>query len=248
MHTGVQVLLALAVMFFAAGVKGALGFGFPLIAVPVLSSLVGTREAVVAFTIPCLVSNLIIVRQGRRERMQPWVLWLMGGLAVGAVAGAELVTHVAPGVLALVVGLLSLAMVASGPFVGRLSAAAERVRRMAPLAGVAAGVLGGTTSIYSPVLAAYLQLLRIGRDRFAVLICTLFLLGGAFQIGTFAVSGLYGPFALEVGVLSCAPMFAGIWSGMRLRPRLQTRLFRVCVTVLVVASGLNLVREGIFGA
>jgi uncharacterized membrane protein YfcA len=248
MHVSLQLIAALLVVGLAAGVKGALGFGFPLIAVPVLASVVGPRIAVVALTIPSLVANVMILARSRRERWEAWVLWLLGGLMAGAAGGAELVSHISPRALALVVGLLSLAILAGGPLLERLGAQERTLRRFAPLAGLAGGLLGGTTDMYSPILAAYLQLLRVAKDRFVVLISVFFLMGGGVQTATFALSHMFTRFDLGLGVLSCLPMAAGTWTGITLRPRLQSRAFRLAVTALIAATALNLVRAGIWGA
>ena len=53
------VILVVLIVAFAAVVKGGLGIGFPLIATPVVATLVGVRSAVVIMAIPTLVSNLV---------------------------------------------------------------------------------------------------------------------------------------------------------------------------------------------
>jgi len=247
MHMDWHVAGALGVMFFAAGVKGVIGFGFPLISIPVLSSLLGARVAVVAFTLPGIVSNLIIIVQGWQSEWERWFFWLLGGVGVGAILGARLVTSIPTSTLDIIVGAISLTMLASGPFLARFKVSGKHLRTAAPAAGLAAGVLGGTTDIYSPILAAYLQLLNVPKERFAVLLCVLFVLGSGLQTTTFALSGMFTPFVLKLALMFFVPMLAGIWVGIRVRARVNARLFRIFVTVLIVASCLNLLRQGLFG-
>lgn len=55
-------MLAVAVIVLLAGVlKGSIGFGAPLVAVPLLAPLVGTRAAIVLVALPLLVANASVL-------------------------------------------------------------------------------------------------------------------------------------------------------------------------------------------
>src|SRR5438876_10134797 len=56
--------LVLLVVTFASAVKGALGFGFPLIAVPLSANLIGARTAVVLIAVSVVFSNFLILTRG----------------------------------------------------------------------------------------------------------------------------------------------------------------------------------------
>jgi uncharacterized membrane protein YfcA len=48
----------------ASMLKGAIGFGFPLVAVPLLSTIIGPRVAIPVVAIPTLLSNFLVIRRG----------------------------------------------------------------------------------------------------------------------------------------------------------------------------------------
>ena len=54
----------LLVVTFAAAVKSALGFGFPLISVPIAANLIGARQAVLLIAIPVITTNFAILLRG----------------------------------------------------------------------------------------------------------------------------------------------------------------------------------------
>jgi uncharacterized membrane protein YfcA len=244
----VETAAALVVVGVAAAVKGAVGFGFPMIAVPTLAAVVGARTAVVVVTIPSLVANVLILRSLGRQPLDGWFLRLCAGLLVGTAAGALLVTRVPGRVLSLVLGLMALGVLAQGALrTPKGSGRDSAWRLLAPVAGLVAGLLGGATDIFSPVLAAFLSAVDPDRDRFVFRLTVLFLLGGVLQIATFARAGLYTPDRAWTAALACLPMLAGTWAGIRLRPRLQTETFQRSVRFLILLAALNLVRQGLLG-
>lgn len=238
---------ALGVVAVAAVMKGALGFGFPLIAVPTLAGIIGARPAVLVVAIPALVANLLILRGCRRHRLEPWFLRLAGAVLVGAVAGALLFGHLPAHTLTLGLGIITLALVAA---LGRKSpgpATAERLRAWAPLAGLVVGVLGGATDISGPGLVAFLTAIERDRDRFIYALTLLYVILGVAQVTTLARTGAYSPALLVAAAGACVPMAAGVAIGARIRARLPSELFRRIVLAVVVISALNLVRQGIWG-
>ena len=81
------MLVALA--FLLGGVlKGAIGAGAPLAAVPALSLIYSVPFAVVVFVAPNIISNLIQIWQYRGHRPRGALVWLFAGAgAAGALAG-----------------------------------------------------------------------------------------------------------------------------------------------------------------
>src|SRR5919199_4923603 len=105
-----QLVLVLLAVGFAAFVKGFVGFGFPLISVPMVALLVDPKTAVIAVSIPTLLSNLVVLVQGEvpwgpLRRAVPFIV----PLVLSAVLGASLLPHLDPRLLAGVIGVVSVA-------------------------------------------------------------------------------------------------------------------------------------------
>lgn len=158
----------------AATIKGALGFGFPLLAIPLLSIVLGPHVAIPLVVFPTLLSNLILV-------------------------------------------------------------------------GLAAGVLGGSTGIFSPVLASYLHMLRLEKRPFVFWMTMMFFVGNIAQFVSYLRLGLYGGPVMGTAVLACAPMAVGTWAGLRLQDSLHPETFSRIVLALVFLAALNLLARGLFG-
>ena len=90
-----EVLLVVVALFLGGVVKATLGFGAPLISLPILAIGLGGKEAVVLLAIPGLVANGILSYSNRshhRESIDLWriVIPSIPAAALGALALSEL--------------------------------------------------------------------------------------------------------------------------------------------------------------
>jgi uncharacterized membrane protein YfcA len=240
-----QLLLISLVIAGAAAIKGAIGFGFPLVGIPLLSAIIGPRAAVPVMAVPTLLSNFILVSRGGVSRASPHLILAIAGLAVGTLAGAAVIKALDPRDLSLCVGAVTLAYVAASVF--RLSARVPESagRRAAPVIGLVAGVMGGATGIFSPVIAAYLHLLRLAKRDFVFWITMMFFVSNIVQIVSYAHLGLYGGPVLTLALIGCIPMAIGTWSGIALQDRLNPHIFGRIVLIIVFLAGINLLVRGL---
>lgn len=235
-------IAVLVVITFASAVKGALGFGFPLITVPIAANLIGARTAVVLIAVPVVFANLlIIIRGGGRLTDLRQYAGLLLGIVVGTVAGAQLLRRLDPGPLSLIVGISALVFAAVG-LVDRAPTISARAQTYAgPGIGLVSGFMGGTTGIFAPLVAAYLHSLRLDKREFVFWLTASFLLGGLSQALSYYRLGLYAGSLFIYALVACLPVIAGTRLGFWIQDRLPAETFRRLVLMLVLASGLTLI-------
>ncbi|SRR5579884_262616 len=241
-----QVVLVLLAIVFAAFVKGFVGFGFPLISVPMVALIVDPKTAVIAMSIPTMLSNVMVLLRGNVRwsdvrRALPFIVPLI----VAAIVGAALLPRLDPRFLGLIIGVVSagfslLSLVRLRP---TLSPAQERVA--SPLMGIVSGLLGGATTIYGPLVALYFQTLRYDKWPFVYVISIVFLAGTLAQNVTYATLRLYQPEAVLYGLLSCLPVYAGVHLGMLVNRKASRPIFNYLVLLVVLLSSLNLIARGL---
>ncbi len=236
------------VVCVAAGIKGAVGFGFPLIAIPVLSIVLGPAAAIPLVTLPTLVSNLILVGRGpgTRADMRPFVFTL-AALVAGVVAGALLIHAMRPRTFSVLVGAVSALYVAASALRLTQVIPPGAGRRAGPLIGLAAGVLGGSTGIFSPLVASYLHMLRLEKRAFVFWMTMMFFVGNIAQFASYLRLGLYRGPVMATALLACIPMAVGTWAGLRLQDVLHPETFSRVVLGLVFLASLGLLARGLFG-
>ncbi len=242
----VQLVLVLLAVGFAAFVKGFVGFGFPLISVPMVALLVDPKTAVITMSIPTILSNVVVLGQGE----VPWsalrrAVPFMVTLLIGAVLGASLLPRLDPRVLAGVIGVVSVAFGGLSLVRVKLEVSPLAERYLSPLLGAVCGVLGGATTIYGPLVALYFQALRYEKWPFVYVISVIFLGGTLAQNMAFVALELYRPEIVLYGLAACAPMLVGIQLGLWVQRRVSLPVFQYAVLVVVVASGLNLIARAL---
>lgn len=237
-----QVLGILLAVLFAAIIKGAIGFGFPLVATPITSAIWDARHAVLLMSLASLMNNLGITARGggSRATFRRFVPTL-GGLIVGTIAGSLLLASVDPNVMALVVGTAAMVFGLVALVKPDLAVPPHLERYLALPMGLLGGLLGGSTGIFAPALASYTHALKLSKREFVFFLTLLYLVGTSVQVVSYIQLGLYDLTIVLVGLLTCLPNFVGISIGIRLQDRIDPVLFRRLVVVVILISGTSLV-------
>ena len=237
-----QLVGVLLTILGAAIVKGAIGFGFPLIATPLVSSIWDARHAVLVIALAGFANNLGITLRGggSRETFRRFIPTI-AGLIVGTVAGALLLASVDPNLLALIVGTAAVAFGLVSLLKPDLAVPPHLERYLALPMGLLGGLLGGSTGIFAPALASYTHALKLSKREFVFFLTLLYLVGTGVQVVSYWRLGLFDMTVMLVALLSCVPNFLGVSIGIRLQDRINPVLFRRLVVLVILASGASLV-------
>jgi hypothetical protein len=241
-----SLAVVMVVIVLATTVKASLGFGFPLIAVPLSTLLVGPRNAVLLIAIPVVVTNFAILLRGGGTRADLGRFGiLLLGVVVGTVASAPFLGRLDPALLTVVVGVTAVLFVGLS-FWDLVPDVPRRAERYAgPAVGLFAGIVGGVTGIFAPPIAAYIHSLRVGKRVFVFWLTASFMLGGLTQAVSYYRLGLYTPTVVLYAALACVPALIGTRVGLWIQDRLPADLFRRLVLVLVLVTGVSLVAQAL---
>ena len=234
-----QLIAAAVVVCGAAMLKGAIGFGFPLVAIPLLSMFVGPRVAIPVVAFPTLLSNALVLRRGGADGARSMIV-VLAAIALGTPAGALLIKTLDPRWLSALVGAVAMLYVLATAFRLTLKIPAGAGRRVGPVIGLVAGVMGGATGISSPLLAIYLHFLRFEKRPFVFWMTLMFFVVNMAQVASYLRLGLYAGPVLQMALWACLPMAIGILGGLALQDRIQQRGFERLVLGVVSLASLNL--------
>lgn len=237
---GVLAWCSLA-MLLGGTVKGVLGVGFPLLAVPMMSLAVPTVEAAALVTVPVVFSNLWQAREGGSLRLRfgrywPLVAMLFAGTALGAWGLATWDARWSKLVLAAVV----LAFVGLRITRPHFHVAPAYERPAGAAAGFLGGVIGGTTVMFGPVIIMYMSALRLPRDEFVGSIALIYLLGTAAFLIAFSSFGHFTRELLTASAIAVVPVGAGLAIGRSVRARIRQQVFERALLAVLVVIGANL--------
>lgn len=226
--------------------------GLPLVATPILAAILaailGPRMAVAVVTIPIFASNTLLLLQGwRRIGVLRGAGPVLAASALGAVIGVQLLALLDQRVFAVLIALMVLTFVLRGERIIGDDPRARRARIIGPLVGFVGGVLQGTTSIASPLVGAFFHALRLSPRDFVVALAAVFEVNAIVQLIGYSLLGLFTPEVLAIALLSLVPTLLALMAGIFVRGRLAPGRFRTLITVLLVASTLNLLYRSFLG-
>jgi hypothetical protein len=219
------------VVVLSALVQGAIGFGFPFVATPLIAIPTDMRTAVILVVLPTLVLNFVNVAASGPLRPVLRRFWMMPLYAiVGAFCGTWLFVTV-PGLpyallLALIIFVyLNLDRVARSnwPLVCR------NERAFGVLAGGTAGIFEGTVNVAGPPLIIYYLALGLAPSAFVQGLNICFVVGKAVQFSVLATRGGV-PMDQWLATLPLAAIGAAVFFvGLRIRNRIDAQTYRTWV-------------------
>jgi uncharacterized membrane protein YfcA len=231
-------LLALAGVLVGGACHSATGFGFALVAAPLVVAALRPEQAIsILLLLGILASALTLAT----ERRTPDPLWRESGHilawgAVGALAGAFLLDVLDRAALQLLVSISVVAALATRAFARRRERPPSMGRWVAP-AGLAAGVLTTTTTTNGPPLILYLLGQRVPAAQMRDTLSVLFVSFGVVGVGALVVG--QAEFTLpraELSVGLAAATAAGHVAGRPLFARLAAGHYDFAVGALLFVS------------
>jgi uncharacterized membrane protein YfcA len=234
-----------AVVLAAAFIKGAIGFGFPSLATPLLSLVVDVKTAVVLLILPNIVMDGI---QFARRGAPLTTVRRFGGLllsgGVGIVLGTRVLTLLSPRAATLTLGLFVLAFVTLS-----VTGLAPKIPPrwepwLSPPAGFVAGVIGGVTNSPATALVLYFHGIGLSKHDFISSIAFTFFFYKLVQLGAVTWYRLLPWPLLWMSMALTVVALAGFAVGLRVQDRLDQRTFNRAVLIFLAVLGAWLLVGG----
>jgi len=235
-------LFSAAAVLLAALVKGAISFGFPPLATPLLALVMDVKSAIAVLIIPNIVMDAVQLFRlgdfgGVARRMA--VLLVFG--AAGTVLGTWLLVLLPPSVATFVLGAFALVFVALNLTRRQPVVPEAWARWLAPPVGVIAGVIGGVTNGPGLPLVMYFYSLRLSKHDFIRSVAFTFVVYKVIQVGAVVWFGLLTWPLLAVSLALTVVALGGFRLGLILQDRLEPVTFNRLVLGFLGALGIWLV-------
>lgn len=230
-----------AAVAVGAAIQGTIGFGFALVAVPVIAFV---RPGAVPVAILCLALPMTIgmaLHEHAHADLRGFG-WILLGRVVGTAAGIGILVSLSTAWLQASVGLLIL--LAAG-----LSVVGLDVRPTPAVAGGAgfvSGVMGTTSAIGGPALAVVYQH-RPGPELRATL-ALVFVIGSLVSIAGLAVAGEVRARTVLLAVELLPALVVGLLVGRSWSKRIDGPWLRPIVLAFASAAGVLLAVRGVIDA
>jgi uncharacterized protein len=233
--SGPEIATVIAVAVLAAFVQNSAGFGFALMAVPLMALAVDTHDTVVICTVLGLLSSSAQAWLGRADTDRVIARRMTASALVGMPFGLAVFIVVSDDALRLLVGVSVLVIV--GLLARRID-----LRHVGPHFDVAAGALSGvlatSVSTNGPPLVFALAARQVDPHVFRPTINTVFAVSGVVSLLAFTLAGEVTGRSMSAVGLAIPGLLVGMWAGVRAQPHVDGR-FRVVVLTLLSIAGTS---------
>ena len=235
------VLICSAAIVGGGLIKGTLGVGLPLFAVPVMSLFISSTQAIALVSVPVLVSNIWQVWQEGSLKSSLKRFWpLMLTQAIVTVLAVYWTLSFSVRELNMVLALALILAVVLMAFKPSFNIPPEKEATASALVGTVSGLLGGASSLMGPIVISYLMSLKLKRDEFVGCISVIYL-NAAWPL--YGAMWHFDRMSLDdVGYsfLAIIPMFVGLLTGRKIRHLLSEETFRRALLVFLAVVAVVL--------
>lgn len=245
---GWSLLLACAITLFAGFVKGAIGFAMPMIMISGFSSFLAPEMALAGLILPTLISNLA---QAFRHGVAPvWATTLtyrrmLIATVIFIVISAQFLRVIPQYLFLFLLGLPITAFAALQLAGVGLALRLEHRHRAEWILGAIGGLYGGLSGVWGPPLLVYLLSIKADKLETVRVQGVVFLIGAAVLLLAHLHTGVMNPHSMLFSALLIPPALIGQSLGQAVQDRLDQAKFRRWTQVLLVLTGLNLMRRAV---
>ncbi len=233
------IALVLAVLFLAGMTKATLGFGESLVAMPLLTLLIGVQMAapVAALMMTTLTGFLLLQSWQKVDFHATWRV--MVAAVIGIPFGVWGLRTLPPQAITLTLGVVLV-------LVGLFNLARPTVRwipgpRWGYVFGFIAGLMGGAVTAGGPPIVIFGTLRRLPPAEFRATLQGCFTPLNIFILLGHALAGLWTPPVLELYAMSLPVIFFALWIGGRVHHAIPAQAFTRVVYIVLVALGVVMV-------
>lgn len=236
--------LSIAAIVLAAGLlQGLTGFGFVLIALPLLGFFIPIKTIIPLVCLLALFISLFLSIQLRQSIKLTHIGALLLATLPGIPLGVYLLKEVPAEYLAISLGLLMMVFTAYQLFARPTPR--ELGRLITSVAGFTSGILAGSIGAGGPPVIIYSTLQPWSKDEAKSTMACFFLISGGLVCVTHAFTGLVTQQVLHHLVISFPALIVGIGIGTKLYKHISDNSFRKLAFVLVFLLGSMMVYRNI---
>jgi len=236
------------VVLIAGLLQGALGFGFPFVATPLIALMSDMRTAIILVLLPTLATICVALFTSGPLRATLARFWMMPlYMILGSAAGTWVFVSAPDAPYTLVLALLTLFYL-SLDRLGRAEWAVVKrnERAFAPLSGLTAGIFEGTANVAAPPLIILYLSLSLTPTMLVQALNICFLAGKTTQFTVLTLRGGVGMDEWLATLPLVAIGVAGSFAGVRIRNRIDAATFRLWVKRALFAIALVLLGQYAF--
>jgi len=239
------LLFSLPIFLLSGFVHGLLGFGFPMIATPLLSVFISVKEAVLLTLFPTLVSNVQVIKKSENFYVvfKEYIVLIVSVIMGSFLGTSFLVYYNTPYYKLLLSFLILLYLNKDYLRISLEKIVFENPIKMMILFGFFSGIASGLVNIMIPILVIYIIESKVLKETAFVLMNLCFFSSKLTQIFIF---GTNGDFSLNFTFLMIPIItisILGLFLGDKIRKYIDEKFYKKILTGLLWMLSIYLILD-----
>jgi len=242
------IVAAVVCSLIVAGLlKGIIGVGMPIVALPLLSLFIDIKSAAMLLSMPLLLSNLPqALEGGKTARCFLQLLPVLLGMAPGLFVGVRVLLAMDANVAKIIAGMVLIGVAGLTLLAPKLQIRPRLILPAGITFGFFGGILGGIAAMAGPLVFIFL-LAKGLRGRAFTKEASLYLVVSSGVLAVLlTASREFNWLDLSVSAAAMLPVGLGMSVGRHTRDKIAPETFRTLVLIAVIAAGADLLRHGFF--
>ena len=241
MYNDPTIVVIIIFAILAGGIiKGTLGFGMPMVALPIIAFVIPATTAMIILCAPILLTNFLQIKfkQGVSSyRFLPMFVSLVIGLIVGARLILEINLNTITQIIA--ISIIFAALINCFGFKIQ-NPNKNREKIVTSIIGFGSGILGGLSTFYGPPMLAYLVASDLPKEKFVRTVSTMYFIGSFPLYGSLIYYGFATKEDIIMSIFLILPAFISQQIGTRIRDKINQKQFRICILATLIILGISL--------
>jgi uncharacterized membrane protein YfcA len=243
-----SILAAVVCSLIIAGfLKGIIGVGMPVVALPLLSLFIDVKSAAMLLTMPLIFSNLPQALEGGQTgrclvQLMPVILGMIPGLFLGVRILLALDADVAK----MIAGLVLMGVGGVTLFTPTLRLQSRLVLPAGITFGFFGGILGGIAAMPGPLVFIFLLAKGLHGKAFTKEASLYLVVSAGLLAILLTASRQFSWLDVSVSTAAMVPVVFGMVAGQHMRDKIAPETFKKLVLIAVTAAGAELLRHGLF--
>jgi len=237
-----HLLIIPAIFFFAAFVHGSIGFGFPMLATPLLALVTDLQTAIILTLLPSFIINLVsILSEGNLLTASRRYLLLALFAMLGSACGTQILIFTSPDKFKILLAVVILLYLAAGRVNLTIPWIAANPGPAKIAFGFSAGLVGGLTNVMAPVLIIYSLEAKHSRAETIQAANSCFLLGKLAQLLMFSLAGAFTSTQLGLSLAMLPVVGLTLAASFVLKRRIQPAAYKNALKILLFLLAMALI-------
>ena len=234
----IEIIVFGSVVFLASALlQGLSGFGFSILAIPLITIIMSPKTSVPILLLYSIVINVVVLISTKKAIKLKQIWLLLAGAILAIPLGTKLLIILPENLIRIFIGILIL-------FFGFLLLAGMRIKFkrtklvMLPV-GFLSGMLGAAISISGPPLIIYFTNQGTEKQEFRGNLAIYFLLLNLLTIPVYLINGLFTAEVINFALIFSPALIVGVLLGSLLSHKIEENHFRKITLYLLIIMGIT---------